>query len=62
MLIAVEEAFCELRLERLFEKCWTGRTARLSVARGTEKVTFTLVAQALGTTKWILSGISRQSL
>jgi hypothetical protein len=32
------------------------------LARGAEKETFTLVVQALGTTKWSLSGVSRQSL
>jgi hypothetical protein len=44
------------------ESSWTGWIARLLLARGAEKETFTLVVQALGTTKWILSGVSRQSL
>jgi hypothetical protein len=39
-----------------------GCIARLLLARGAEKETFTLVVQALGTTKWSLSGVSRQSL
>src|SRR5215208_6003092 len=44
------------------ESSWTGCIARLLLARGAENETFTLVPQALGTTKWILSGVSRQSL
>src|SRR5918998_71253 len=44
------------------ESSWKGCIARLLLARGAEKETFTLVAQALGTMKWSLSGVSRQSL
>jgi hypothetical protein len=44
------------------ESSWKGCIGRLLLARGVEKETFTLVPQALGTTKWLLSGLSRQSL
>ncbi len=44
------------------ESSWTGRIARLSVARSAEKGTLSPVVQAHGTMKWSLSGVSRQSL
>jgi hypothetical protein len=44
------------------ENSWTGRIARLSAARSAEKGALSPVVQAHGTTKWSLSGVSRQSL
>jgi hypothetical protein len=44
------------------ETSWTDRIERFLVAQSAEKEAFHPVPRTRGITKWILSGVSRQSL